>query len=73
MLCEWGLKVYLWIGKLQNSVLKKIEFFFFLCVGGRSSGFDVHVTAKLSYSVIAVRALVLIDEMHDGLIFQKQK
>ena len=47
--------------------------FFFLCVGGRSSGFDVHVTAKLSYPVIAVRVLVLIDEMHDGLIFQKQK
>ena len=47
--------------------------FFFFCVGGRSSGFDVHVTAKLSYSVIAVSTLVLIDEMHDGLIFQKQK
>ena len=47
--------------------------FLCVCVGGRSSGFDVHVTAKLSYSVIAVRALVLIDEMHDGLIFQKQK
>lgn len=41
-------------------------------MGGRSSGCDVHVTAKLSYSVIAVRTLVLIEEMHDGLTFQKQ-
>ena len=34
---------------------------FFFCVGGRSSGFDVHVTAKLSYSVIAVRAFISIN------------
>jgi len=32
---------------------------------GRYSGFDVHVTAKLRYSVIALRSFALIDEMLD--------